>query len=673
MVHNKYSFCVLKSLLSGLDKYSQINDHLSSIIDHRPIKHIQFIIYISSRQPSSIMSLLDSDEKDSPWYKMWFAFTYDRLEAEMNLYRETQLSLQDEWNEESKRYEEEMTVKVKDLMENDLTITVPRRNYFNASGTVADDTLFPYHKAFYPLIDAYDTLNVNIHHYSLLSTNATRPFPQRFSQNRLSFMDIDAEDSPLFLPCSYEATTWSLGCNPGPRPDTLAARPSFWYGLDYIMLDHRHSYPPYYKNVIGEEKYFKKVLQGMICPSFDASYTAMAEKWYTTGPYGPAVLPEERMEQISLLLKILRHVLSELQRDYRLASCVLLLLIRLRHPSDVTVFRKILAIIDSEYYPPSDTNDSDFKEFHGAICFHFIHTGVINYTQEFDHCLSAFVRTTFLREFPTLFPDQKEESVMGKRKKLLVRAVVARQAEDYDEREVRSNEDAGKIPIRFIETLIRSLGCRGHVERVNLFDHLDTSTADDKADRPVYFRQCLESYENFVRSLVNIANSVIQILPEGERYYGIASELVLALCRCMRKEEYFVSFIGGIDEYQHYTTYGYISTDRDGDGGAERLDPLRYVEGITNSTATLMEKRKHRRQHNIKPKESMGFMRDEFVEVFNHRPKQDVLDAVRGLFLRNLVDIRVSAVGYGDFLVLCDYEVTPLDTMLDWYVSCHGH
>jgi hypothetical protein len=97
---------------------------------------------------------------------------------------------------------------------------------------------------------------------------------------------------------------------------------------------------------------------------------------------------------------------------------------------------------------------------------------------------------------------------------------------------------------------------------------------------------------------------------------------------------------------------------------------LRYTEGITNSTAIMMEKRLHRQQYRLQPKGSMGFMRDDFVEIFHHRPKQDVLDAVRGLFLRNLVDVRVSAVGYGDFLVLCDYEITPLDPMLDWYVSC---
>jgi hypothetical protein len=331
----------------------------------------------------------------------------------------------------------------------------------------------------------------------------------------------------------------------------------------------------------------------------------------------------------------------------------------------------MLAIIDSEYCQPSTSNAGDFYEFHTAICFHIIHTGVINYTQEFDNCLSAYVRHTFLREFPTILPDdQKGDSVIGKRKKLLVRAVVARQAEEYDEREERNNDDATKIPLRFIETLIRSLGCCGHVERVNIFDHLDTTTVDDPPERPDFFLRCLESYQNIVRTLVNIANSVIQILPEGERYYAIASELVLALCRCMRKEEYFVSFKSGMDEYRDYEVFGYITTDRDGEGGVERLDPLRYTEGIVNSTAIMMKKKLHRRQYKLQPRGSMGFMRDDFNEIFHRRPKQDVLDAVRGLFLRNLVDIRVSAVGYGDFLVLCDYEITPLDPMLDWYVSC---
>ena len=612
----------------------------------------------------------DCEETESPWYKAWFACTYERLEAEMKLYRETQSLLQDEWNEESKKYEEETTVTVKDLMNNDLTITIPRRNYFNKDGTVDDVTLFPYHKAFYPLLDAYDTLNVNIHHYALLSLNASRPCKPRYSQNLTSFLDIDAEESPLFLPCSDEATSWTFGCNPGPMPQNTGGHPMFWFKMGYIFTDHRQNLPPHYRDVIGEEKYFKHIVEKMVFPADDPAYTAKAKKWYTTGPYGPATFPDDKLEQIRLLLKLLRHALSEIQRDYKLAACVLSVMIRLRYPSDVSVFRKILAIMDSEYCFPSDRNAEDFDEFHGALCFHIIHTGIINYTPEFDHCLSAFIRATFLQEFPTLLPnDQSEESVIGKRKKLLVRAVVARQAEEFGERDVRNTEGKGQIPIRFVETLIRSLGARGFLERVFQFDHLDTTVGNDPPERKVLFRKGLESYENIVRTLVNIAHSVIQILPEGERYYGIASEVVLSLCRCMRKEEHFESFLGGIDKYSAYQTVGYISMEEHGKGGTERLLPLRYAECITNSTLNMMEKRLHRLQNKLQPQDSMEFTRYAFLEIFHGRPKQDVLDAVRGLFLRNLVDIRVSAVGYGDFLVLCDYEITPLDPMLDWYVS----
>jgi hypothetical protein len=37
-------------------------------------------------------------------------------------------------------------------------MTIPRRNYFNPQGIVQDASLYPYHDAFYNLIDAYDCL-----------------------------------------------------------------------------------------------------------------------------------------------------------------------------------------------------------------------------------------------------------------------------------------------------------------------------------------------------------------------------------------------------------------------------------------------------------------------------------------------------------------------------------
>jgi hypothetical protein len=48
------------------------------------------------------------------------------------------------------------------------------------------------------------------------------------------------------------------------------------------------------------------------------------------------------------------------------------------------------------------------------------------------------------------------------------------------------------------------------------------------------------------------------------------------------------------------------------------------------------------------------------------RPHNDIRDAVRGLFVRNMVDVRFSGVGYGDFMLWCRFELTPLDPVVFW-------
>jgi hypothetical protein len=200
--------------------------------------------------------------------------------------------------------------------------------------------------------------------------------------------------------------------------------------------------------------------------------------------------------------------------------------------------------------------------------------------------------------------------------------------------------------------------------------------------------QSLESLESIVKTLVNIANSMILMLPEGNAFRGIASELVLALCRCNRKEEYYTCLrdFGGDEEPFGCVTTGYIDeeysfkkksnsySDEFSDECSDescteeievgQLDPLRYLKGMEKSIRLRGLKKWEQRGSVTQRKNSYQYVRNEFDTFFTCTPRQDILDAVRGLFLRNLVNIHLSRVGYGDFLMLCDYEVSPLDPLL---------
>ena len=48
-------------------------------------------------------------------------------------------------------------------------------------------------------------------------------------------------------------------------------------------------------------------------------------------------------------------------------------------------------------------------------------------------------------------------------------------------------------------------------------------------------------------------------------------------------------------------------------------------------------------------------------------PPDEIRDAVRKIFVRDLVHLHDTWFGYGDFLVWCGFEVDPLDPVL----HCH--
>jgi hypothetical protein len=160
--------------------------------------------------------------------------------------------------------------------------------------------------------------------------------------------------------------------------------------------------------------------------------------------------------------------------------------------------------------------------------------------------------------------------------------------------------------------------------------------------------------------------------------------VVLALCRCLRKEEYYTCLvdIGANEEPFGDATTGYIdkeyrckkNSDFDSEesyncdkmGGIDegRHDPLRYVQGMRSLAIQTFEREIEQLKLQMEPTNSYRHLRGEFEKFFCSTPKQDVLEAVRGLFLRNLINIDQSRVGYGDFLMLCDFEVTALDPLL---------
>jgi hypothetical protein len=77
----------------------------------------------------------------------------DALEVERAIYESLEQDLASSWDEECKKYEDTVSVKIDGKV-----VERPRRNYINREARVEDPSLFPYHSACYALLDAYDNL-----------------------------------------------------------------------------------------------------------------------------------------------------------------------------------------------------------------------------------------------------------------------------------------------------------------------------------------------------------------------------------------------------------------------------------------------------------------------------------------------------------------------------------
>jgi hypothetical protein len=90
--------------------------------------------------------------------------------------------------------------------------------------------------------------------------------------------------------------------------------------------------------------------------------------------------------------------------------------------------------------------------------------------------------------------------------------------------------------------------------------------------------------------------------------------------------------------------------------------PGRYLNCVADATERWERREESRRVMALGGKDAIACVLDV------SRP-DDVREVVRAFFLRTMVVVRQSGLGYGDFLIWCGYDVNPLDPVLFWYVS----
>jgi len=158
-------------------------------------------------------------------------------------------------------------------------------------------------------------------------------------------------------------------------------------------------------------------------------------------------------------------------------------------------------------------------------------------------------------------------------------------------------------------------------------------------------RKSAQSYHNCIRALVAIGEYTIRRLPPNTRTAELGGTIVRAIV------------LGSIDGDPSKSG----NTDYVGDGiiGYEDKNlicPTRLADAVLNADEILR-----------RPTES--FPESASIEtiakaILGGVLPQDAQDVVRGMFIRDLVDVRVAGFGYIDFLVWCGLPIIPMDPLL---------
>ena len=225
----------------------------------------------------------------------YMPLSYAAVHQELDTLKDVSAEISREWQEEVRMYEETM------MDSSSRTEQVPRRNYRNDENIITDTKLYPYHTACYPLLDAYDQETTN--------------------------------EIPGYLPCSPEAINecfiglpsimFSLTCSSNGRLPCVVAGGEWMNGLDARLESQKD-------------------------PNHWLEHENVDDDSVSSCSYGLAKFPTKAKNRADILFKLLRHAMSDLQKDHCLASALLVRMAKWKLFDSVQYLRKVLSIIVAE-------------------------------------------------------------------------------------------------------------------------------------------------------------------------------------------------------------------------------------------------------------------------------------------------------------------------------------
>lgn len=480
---------------------------------------------------------------------------------------------------------------------------------------------------------------------------------------------------------------------------------------------------------------------------------ASAESSSDRGFWKPEILANCRDDYVSILLKVLKHSMSDLQRDFKLARAVLLLLADWKlcdvgegedhlkeevdecsekfagaiisavstsnttttrenvQPEGIACLRRLFAIISSEYIScdgfcheryignggvvvPSDgdigltgigaaleeeeNDDEDFElgddssneesdedvwqqedldfvqddsmpdapshycsdwwEFLGSITTLLCH-GISYVTRRHANVLCAVV----IRELDCPFEDANDTDEgkcnnKERYKKYLKQNIYFQnniatpiRPTEATERNMASENEGQRIHIDLILAILNALRQHATLDRKRLGELLDSNVKHNKDDGDVSERiaKTLSSFNICVDAIVDIGERILIRLPPNRQSSMVGGMIVRGLVEAYVESDE----LPFREDFSLYFAHSFNSPLR------SVADPLRYADAISNSANNPLLGPNNTKRHHANA--------STVSEVIG-LPTRDVQDVVRALFMRELVDLRVSGCGYGE-------------------------
>jgi hypothetical protein len=202
-----------------------------------------------------------------------------------------------------------------------------------------------------------------------------------------------------------------------------------------------------------------------------------------------------------------------------------------------------------------------------------------------------------------------------------------------------------------ILSAVRHHALSDRMRLVKLIEKMNASSSTCVAEQSEV-SQYLNSYQTCIEIMVDIGERVLFRLPNNLQGRQLGGMVVRALVE---------AFIGGDDftmkgqKPLSYLARGTETTLR------SIVDPLRYADAVTKSINHPLLDPCRGRVSNRTGTLSI----EDFIGI---QPTKDVIDIVKGLFTRDLVDLQVSGCGYGDFLSWCRLPISS-EPLLFSYAS----